>query len=94
MASAFCNDEAVTFVGIVEVLIVLEYFIFILPIEDELKRYINYFEHNRSPMQYLYERTNTPKELLVHKIVSIKSLKKASMKIHNQNVLVLQYDSC
>jgi hypothetical protein len=45
-------------------------------------------------MQYLYERPHVPSELMVHRVISMKSLKKASMKIHNQNILVLLYDSC
>ena len=45
-------------------------------------------------MQYLYENPHRPTELLVHKVISIRSLKKASMKVHNQNILVLLYDSC
>jgi hypothetical protein len=45
-------------------------------------------------IQYLYEKPHIPAELLVHKVISIRSLKKASMKIHNQNILVLLYDSC
>lgn len=31
---------------------------------------------------------------MVHKVISMSSLKKASMKVHNQNILVLLYDSC
>lgn len=78
----------------VEILLILDYFIFIIPIEKELLNFINYFEHNHAVMQYLYEHPHRPAELLVHKVISIQSLKKASMKVHNQNILVLLYDSC
>lgn len=73
---------------------ILDYFILIIPIEKELLNFINYFEHNHAVMQYLYEHPHRPSELMVHKVISIRSLKKASMKVHNQNILVLLYDSC
>lgn len=78
----------------VEILIIFDYFIFIIPKEKEMISFINYFEHNHAVMQYLYENMHKPAELLVHKVISIGSLKKASMKVHNQNILVLLYDSC
>lgn len=33
LATAFCGDEVTTFVGMVEVLLILDYFILIIPIE-------------------------------------------------------------
>lgn len=60
----------------------------------DISNFLNYFNYNNSVMAYLYEHPNFPEHFEVSFMLCLKKLKKASMKIHNQNIMVLCYDGC
>lgn len=80
--------------GLMDLAIFSNYYVIICEKDKELIQFLNYFQHNGSTIQYLYEHTHAPASIAIRKVIPMHCLKKAAMKIHHSTTLVLTYDSC
>ena len=62
--------------------------------DEETIRFLNYFKHNNSTIDFLYKRISSGIGIYIQDTIFIRNLVKISMKFYHQNIIVFMEESC